>query len=81
MDFGHRVWKFYSQEPIRKMPPPAVEFALILQLILEGLKALKKDKLEELEKEWKKNEQALLVAMQSGDGVTISAILAKLRDL
>jgi len=78
MDFGYRVWKFYSPGLVEKMP---VEFALILQLILEGLKALKKDKIEELEKEWEKNEQALLAAMQSGDGVVISAILAKLRDL
>ena len=59
----------------------SIELGLILQLILEGLKALKKDKIEELEKEWKKNEQALLAAMQSGDGAAISAILAKLRDL
>jgi hypothetical protein len=78
MEFGHRVWKFYSREWAERM---TAELVLVLQLILEGLKALKKDKLEELEKEWKKNEQALLAAMQSGDGATLSAILAKLRDL
>jgi hypothetical protein len=79
MEFGHRVWKFYSPRMVENMPP--IEFALILQLILEGLKALKKDKIEELEKEWKKNEQELLAAIECGDAVAINRILAKLRSL
>jgi hypothetical protein len=57
------------------------EFALILQLILEGLKALKKDKIEELEKEWKKYESELLKAMEGGDAARVNALLAELRSL
>jgi RNA polymerase-interacting CarD/CdnL/TRCF family regulator len=59
----------------------SIEFGLILQLILEGLKALKKDKIEELKKEWKKYESELTQALASGDVARINAILAELRAL
>ena len=59
----------------------SIELGLILQLILEGLKALKKDKIEELEKAWKKYESELLKAFEFGDSESINRILSELRSL
>jgi len=78
MEFGDRVWKFYSPGLVEKMP---AELALILQLILEGLKALKKDKIEELEKAWEKKRSELLKALESGDSDSVNRILSELQSL
>jgi len=59
----------------------SAEFALVLQLILEGLKVLKKDKIEEIEKAWEKNKNGLLKALETGDSFTVNRILSELQSL
>jgi len=59
----------------------SAEFALVLQLIFEGLKVLKKDKIEEIEKAWEKNKNGLLKALETGDSFTVNRILSELQSL
>ena len=54
---------------------PAI--TVILNLLYEAFKALKKDKLEEFEKEWKEDEQKFLKALAEGDHNALVVLISK----
>jgi len=54
---------------------PAI--TVILNLLYEAFKALKKDKLEEFEKEWKEDEQKFLKALANDDRRTLAELCSK----
>jgi len=54
---------------------PAI--TVILNLLYEAFKALKKDKLEEFEKEWKEDEQKFLKALANDDRLTLAELCSK----
>ena len=58
---------------------PAVTVAI--NLLYEAFKALKKDKLEEFEKEWKEDEQKFLKALAEGDHVALAVLISKYSSL
>lgn len=50
---------------------------VVLNLLYEAFKALKKDKLEEFEKEWKEDEQKFLKALANDDRRTLAELCSK----
>ena len=54
---------------------PAI--TVILNLLYEAFKALKKDKLEEFEKEWKEDEQKFIKALANDDRLTLAELCSK----
>ena len=55
----------------------SVDINLVLKAFLELLKILKKDATDEFLKEWKKDEQAFLKALESGDIATLNLLMGK----
>jgi len=51
--------------------------AVILNLLYEVFKALKKDKIEAFEKEWKEDEQKFLKALAEGDHNALALLISK----
>ena len=58
---------------------PAITVAL--NLLYEAFKALKKDKLEEFEKEWKEDEQKFLKALAEHDAPALAVLISKYSSL
>ena len=50
---------------------------VILNLLYEVFKALKKDKIEAFEKEWKEDEQKFLKALANDDRLTLAELCSK----
>jgi len=81
MEFGHRVWKFYVADWFRerRMSPLSTAQAA-LNLLFELFMKINKDKQEKFLEEWKKDEQAFLKALETGDELTLNRLCAKYRD-
>lgn len=81
MEFGHRIWKLFSPgilEEERMSPLSTAQAAL--NLLFELFMKINKDKQEKFLEEWKKDDQAILKALETGDELTLNRLCAKYRD-
>lgn len=77
MDFGHRVWKFYSAEFCRRKKMSGLNIGIALEVFLELIKLLKKEKAEEFKKEWVKDEALFIAAWKVGDTTALDRLFDK----